>query len=43
VRIGQVVRVMLRPVFAGLWMAHCHILPHSDRGMMTLLRVDSPP
>ena len=23
----------------GLWMTHCHILPHADAGMMTVLRV----
>jgi FtsP/CotA-like multicopper oxidase with cupredoxin domain len=26
----------------GAWMAHCHILPHADEGMMTVLRVVSP-
>jgi len=25
----------------GDWMAHCHILPHADGGMMTVLRVDA--
>jgi FtsP/CotA-like multicopper oxidase with cupredoxin domain len=38
-RIGDIVRVRLRPVFPGLWMAHCHILPHADLGMMSLINV----
>ena len=34
-------RVRLRLVAdnPGDWMAHCHILDHADRGMMTVLRV----
>lgn len=24
----------------GDWMTHCHILPHADRGMMTVIRVE---
>ena len=23
----------------GMWMAHCHILPHADGGMMSMLQV----
>lgn len=26
----------------GDWMAHCHILPHAEGGMMTVLRVEEP-
>lgn len=26
--------------FAGEWMAHCHILEHAERGMMTMLMVE---
>jgi FtsP/CotA-like multicopper oxidase with cupredoxin domain len=38
-RIGDIIRVKLRPAFPGLWMAHCHILPHADLGMMSLINV----
>ena len=24
----------------GDWMSHCHILPHAEGGMMTVLRVE---
>ena len=34
------VRVRLIADNPGDWMAHCHILPHADRGMMTVLRVE---
>ena len=33
------VRLRLLPTRAGDWMSHCHILPHADGGMMTVLRV----
>ena len=26
----------------GDWMSHCHILPHAEGGMMTVLRVRAP-
>ena len=32
-------RVLLNPPRTGDWMTHCHILPHADGGMMTVLRV----
>lgn len=32
-------RVRLMPEIPGDWMLHCHILPHADDGMMTVLRV----
>lgn len=32
-------RLMLMPEEPGDWMLHCHILPHADDGMMTVLRV----
>ncbi|MEZ4464346.1 MAG: multicopper oxidase family protein [bacterium] len=39
VGIRQRVRVQLWPDEPGDWMAHCHLLPHADDGMMTVLRV----
>ena len=38
-RIGDIIRVKLRPAYPGLWMAHCHILPHADEGMMSLINI----
>lgn len=32
-------RMRLMPDTPGDWMLHCHILPHADDGMMTVLRV----
>jgi FtsP/CotA-like multicopper oxidase with cupredoxin domain len=32
-------RLQLRADNPGEWMTHCHILPHAEEGMMTLLRV----
>lgn len=32
-------RVRLRADNPGAWMTHCHILPHAEEGMMTVLRV----
>ena len=32
-------RLRLMPEIPGDWMLHCHILPHADDGMMTVLRV----
>ena len=37
--IGQTLRVRLNATNPGDWMAHCHILPHAEEGMMTVLRV----
>lgn len=34
------VRLGLLPDNPGDWMAHCHILPHVEGGMMTVLRVE---
>ncbi|MED5372543.1 MAG: multicopper oxidase family protein [Myxococcota bacterium] len=38
--IRQTVRLLVNPENAGDWMAHCHILPHAEGGMMTVLRVE---
>ncbi len=38
-RIRDIMRVYVEPTVAGDWMAHCHILPHAEDGMMTVLRV----
>lgn len=40
VRIRERLRLFLTPDRPGTWMAHCHILPHADGGMMTLLEVE---
>ncbi len=39
----QRARLLSTPPAAGDWMAHCHILPHADGGMMTLLHVEEAP
>ncbi len=39
VGIYQTVRLRFEATRAGDWMQHCHILPHADGGMMTVLRV----
>lgn len=36
----SIVRVGLLPDNPGEWMAHCHILPHAEGGMMTMLAVE---
>jgi len=36
------VRLLLHANNPGDWMTHCHILPHADEGMMTVLRVLDP-
>jgi FtsP/CotA-like multicopper oxidase with cupredoxin domain len=36
----SIVRLGLLPNNPGEWMAHCHILPHAEGGMMTMLMVD---
>lgn len=40
VGVRQVVRLRVQADNPGDWMAHCHILPHAEGGMMTVLRVD---
>lgn len=37
--IRDVARLRLLPEELGTWMVHCHILPHAEQGMMTLLQV----
>lgn len=39
VGIREVVRLRLVADNPGDWMVHCHLLPHADQGMMTVLRV----
>lgn len=41
-RIRDRVRLRVRADNPGDWMTHCHILPHADDGMMTVLRVLEP-
>ena len=41
-RIRDRLRVRVVADNAGDWMTHCHILPHADDGMMTVLRVRAP-
>jgi FtsP/CotA-like multicopper oxidase with cupredoxin domain len=38
--IRQTVRLLIPADNVGDWMAHCHILPHAEGGMMTVLRVE---
>jgi FtsP/CotA-like multicopper oxidase with cupredoxin domain len=40
VRPGEVWEVAFRATNPGIWMNHCHNLPHADRGMMLRLRYD---
>ncbi len=40
--IRDVLRIRIPADNVGTWMAHCHILPHADGGMMTMLRVLPP-
>ena len=40
--IHESARIRLIADNPGEWMAHCHILPHADGGMMTVLRVGEP-
>ncbi len=35
-------RMYFRPDVTGTTVYHCHILPHEDRGMMGLLKIDPP-
>ena len=41
-RIRDRVRLKVQADNPGDWMTHCHILPHADDGMMTVLRVLRP-
>jgi FtsP/CotA-like multicopper oxidase with cupredoxin domain len=36
----SIVRLGLLPNNPGEWMAHCHILPHAEGGMMTMLMIE---
>jgi FtsP/CotA-like multicopper oxidase with cupredoxin domain len=40
VRPGQVWEVAFEATNPGIWMNHCHNLPHADQGMMLQLRYD---
>jgi len=40
VGIRQTLRIRLLANNPGSWMTHCHILPHADGGMMTVLQVN---
>jgi FtsP/CotA-like multicopper oxidase with cupredoxin domain len=40
VRPGEVWEVAFRATNPGIWMNHCHNLPHADQGMMLRLRYD---
>jgi FtsP/CotA-like multicopper oxidase with cupredoxin domain len=40
VGIAESIRIRLLANNPGDWMAHCHILPHAEEGMMTVLRVE---
>ena len=40
VRPGEVWQVAFRATNPGIWMNHCHNLPHADQGMMLRLRYD---
>jgi FtsP/CotA-like multicopper oxidase with cupredoxin domain len=40
VRPGEVWEVALRATNPGVWMNHCHNLPHAEQGMMLRLRYD---
>lgn len=42
VGIYGVARLRLIANNPGDWMSHCHILPHAEGGMMTVLRVNAP-
>jgi FtsP/CotA-like multicopper oxidase with cupredoxin domain len=39
VGVRETLRIRLHATNPGDWMTHCHILPHADGGMMTVLRV----
>ena len=39
VGVRSVVRLLLLADNPGVWMTHCHVLPHAEGGMMTMLEV----
>ena len=39
VGVRETLRIRLHATNPGDWMTHCHILPHADGGMMTVLRI----
>lgn len=39
IAVRQTVRLRIEADNPGDWMSHCHILPHAERGMMTVLSV----
>ena len=39
IEIHQVVRLRFVADNPGAWMTHCHILPHAEDGMMTVIEV----
>ncbi len=39
VGVHEAVRLLVTANNPGDWMTHCHILPHAEQGMMTVLRV----
>ena len=41
-RIRDQLRIRVIADNPGFWMTHCHILPHAEDGMMTLLEVGAP-
>lgn len=43
VRLFESLRLRLVADNPGSWMVHCHILPHADQGMMTILGVGDGP
>ena len=40
---GSTVEIAARFDNPGLWMFHCHILEHAERGMMSILQVGPSP
>lgn len=40
VGVREALRIKVNADNPGDWMAHCHILPHAEQGMMTVLRVE---
>ncbi len=39
VGVRETLKIRLHATNPGDWMTHCHILPHADGGMMTVLRI----
>ena len=42
VRIYESLRLRVVANNPGWWMSHCHILPHAEGGMMSVVQVESP-